>query len=49
MELFRRLANRGPLVRATGDIIALLPPLIVEEVQLDTMVAAIAAQLAHIE
>ncbi len=48
MELFRKLFDTGLLVRATGDIIALSPPLIVEVEQIDTMVAAIAAALAEL-
>ena len=47
-ELFRRLFDTGLLVRATGDTIALSPPLIIEAEQIDTMVAAIAATLAHV-
>ena len=47
--LFRRLFDSGLLVRATGDIIALSPPLIVDEAQIDTMVVAIAAQLDTLE
>lgn len=49
MELFRRLFDYGLLVRATGDVIALSPPLIVEEAQIDAMVAAIAQQLSTID
>jgi len=49
MELFRRLFDSGLLVRATGDIIALSPPLIVEEAQIDAMVVAIAQQLSTID
>jgi beta-alanine--pyruvate transaminase len=46
MELFRTLFDTGLLVRATGDTIALSPPLIVEEEQIETMVASIAGVLA---
>jgi beta-alanine--pyruvate transaminase len=46
MELFRKLFDAGLLVRATGDIIALSPPLIVDEAQIDTMVAMIRAAVA---
>jgi beta-alanine--pyruvate transaminase len=49
MELFRKLFDAGLLVRATGDIIALSPPLIVEESQIDTMVATIRTALASLE
>lgn len=48
MELFRMLFDAGLLVRATGDIIALSPPLIVEEGQIDIMMAAIRTALAHL-
>ena len=36
-ELFHRAFDSGLLVRATGDIIALSPPLIVSEAQIDAM------------
>jgi len=48
-EVFRRLFDAGLLVRATGDIIALSPPLILEEEQIDTMVQKIAGILALVE
>ena len=37
MELFHACFDNGLLVRATGDIIALSPPLIVEKAQIDAM------------
>ncbi len=37
MELFHRAFDAGLLVRATGDTIALSPPLIVEKAQIDQM------------
>jgi beta-alanine--pyruvate transaminase len=37
MELFHACFDAGLLVRATGDIIALSPPLIVEKAQIDAM------------
>jgi beta-alanine--pyruvate transaminase len=40
---------RGLLVRVTGDIIALSPPLIVSHAQIDTMVEIIRAALASID
>ncbi len=49
MEVFRRLFDTGLLVRATGDIIALSPPLIVTEEQIDTMVGKIAGVLDTVE
>lgn len=44
-ELFRRLFDQGLLVRATADIIALSPPLIVTEQQIDTIVRMLRAAL----
>ena len=41
--------EHGLLVRVTGDIIALSPPLIVEPDQIDTMVATIRAALARLD
>ena len=48
-DLFRALFDAGLLVRATGDIIALSPPLIVEPGQIDTMMAMIAAALNELK
>ena len=45
-ELFQACFDHGLLVRATGDIIALSPPLIVSKPQIDEMVGIIAARLA---
>jgi beta-alanine--pyruvate transaminase len=44
-EVFRTLFDSGLLVRATADIIALSPPLIVTEAQIDTMVQMLRAAL----
>ncbi len=41
MELFHACFDNGLLVRATGDIIALSPPLIVEKAEIDTMFAVL--------
>jgi beta-alanine--pyruvate transaminase len=41
--------QRGLLIRVTGDIIALSPPLIVEQEQIDTMVQMLADALARVE
>ncbi len=41
LEVFDRCYDKGLLIRVTGDIIALSPPLIVEKDQIDTMVATI--------
>ncbi len=43
--LFRHLFDHGLLARATGDIIALSPPLIVSETEIDAMVEMVAAGL----
>ena len=48
-ELFRACFDHGLLVRATGDIIALSPPLIVSKPQIDEMVGIIADCLATID
>ena len=45
MEAFRTLFDTGLLVRVTGDIIALSPPLIVLETQIESMVSSIGAVL----
>ena len=39
--------EKGLLIRVTGDIIALSPPLIVERAQIDTMVSMLADALAR--
>ena len=41
MELFHKCFDNGLLVRATGDIIALSPPLILEKAHIDEMVGRI--------
>jgi beta-alanine--pyruvate transaminase len=41
--------NRGLLVRATGDIIALSPPLIIEEAHIERIVETIRAALVALE
>jgi len=48
-ELFHACFDDGLLVRATGDIIALSPPLIVEKVQIDQMFAKLGDVLAVID
>ena len=40
-DVFVDCFERGLLIRVTGDIIALSPPLIVEPEQFDTMVSAL--------
>ena len=49
MELFHACFDDGLLVRATGDIIALSPPLIVEKTQIDEMFGRIGAMLEEIK
>ncbi len=49
MELFHAAFDDGLLVRATGDIIALSPPLIVEKMQIDEMFGRIADLLDTID
>jgi beta-alanine--pyruvate transaminase len=41
MELFHACFDNGLLVRATGDIIALSPPLILEKAHIDEIVGRI--------
>ncbi|MFL5016462.1 MAG: aminotransferase class III-fold pyridoxal phosphate-dependent enzyme, partial [Rhizobium sp.] len=38
-EIFVDCFNKGLLIRVTGDIIALSPPLIIEKTQIDTIVS----------
>jgi beta-alanine--pyruvate transaminase len=49
MDVFHRCFDEGLLIRVTGDIIALSPPLIIERGQIDEMFAKIAGVLAHTE
>ncbi len=46
MELFKKCYAAGLLVRATGDTIALSPPLIAERAHIDQIFAMLAEQLA---
>ena len=41
MDVFRRCFDEGVLVRVTGDIVALSPPLIIEKPQVDRIVATL--------
>ena len=45
-EVFQRCFERGILVRTTGDIIALSPPLIIERGQVDELFGTLAEVLA---
>jgi beta-alanine--pyruvate transaminase len=49
MEVFRRAFDEGLLIRVTGDIIALSPPLIVEKAHIDEIVGKIASILASVD
>ncbi len=49
MELFHKCFDNGLLVRATGDIIALSPPLILQKSHIDEMVGRIAELLETID
>jgi beta-alanine--pyruvate transaminase len=48
-ELFHRCFDTGLLIRVTGDIIALSPPLILEKAHIDEMVGRIGDLLATID
>jgi beta-alanine--pyruvate transaminase len=45
LEVFDRCFDKGLLIRVTGDIIALSPPLILEKAHIDQMVETIRAAL----
>lgn len=47
-EIFHRCFDEGLLIRVTGDIIALSPPLIIEQAQIDEIVAKIRDVLARV-
>ena len=49
MELFHKCFDSGLLVRVTGDIIALSPPLILEKAHIDEMVGRIAELVATVD
>jgi beta-alanine--pyruvate transaminase len=49
METFRSAFDQGLLIRVTGDIIALSPPLILEKSHIDEIFGKLAAILATIE
>ncbi|MGJ3252863.1 MAG: aspartate aminotransferase family protein [Elainellaceae cyanobacterium] len=48
-ECFLRCYERGMLIRTTGDIIALSPPLIIEKPQIDQLVGTLADVLKEIQ
>ncbi|MDG2529196.1 aspartate aminotransferase family protein [Caulobacter endophyticus] len=49
MEAFEAAIDQGLLIRVTGDIIALSPPLIIEQGQIDQIVETIRKVLAAVE
>jgi beta-alanine--pyruvate transaminase len=49
MQAFETAFDQGLLIRVTGDIIALSPPLIIETAQVDQVVETIRAVLAGVE
>ena len=49
MELFHKCFDSGLLIRVTGDIIALSPPLILEKAHIDEMVGRIAELVATVD
>jgi beta-alanine--pyruvate transaminase len=48
-EAFTRCFEAGALVRVTGDIIALSPPLTIEESHIDRLVDTIGSVLAGVD
>ena len=49
MEIFHRAFDDGLLIRVTGDIIALSPPLIIDRSHIDEIVGKLAKLLPTIE
>ena len=49
MEVFHRCFDEGLLIRVTGDIIALSPPLILEQSHIDEMFGKIADVVARVD
>jgi beta-alanine--pyruvate transaminase len=49
MSIFRRCFDDGLLIRVTGDIIALSPPLIIEREQIDEIISRLAAVIGEAE
>jgi len=47
-QAFLRCFEKGILVRVTGDIIALSPPLIISETQIDELVGTLGAVLREL-
>jgi len=49
MAAFETAFDQGLLIRVTGDIIALSPPLIIEKAQVDRVVETIRGVLAGVD
>jgi beta-alanine--pyruvate transaminase len=49
MDVFRRAFDEGLLIRTTGDIIALSPPLILEKAHIDEIVGKLAGIIANVD
>jgi beta-alanine--pyruvate transaminase len=47
-QVFLKCLERGVLIRVTGDIIALSPPLIVSDAQIDELAATLGAVLRQV-
>ena len=48
LDVFRRCYDRGVMVRTTGDIIALTPPLIISETQIEEIVETLRTVLSEV-
>ncbi len=48
-DVFLECFQRGLLIRTTGDIIALSPPLIVERTHIDTMISVLSDALERVD
>lgn len=49
MEVFHKAFDSGLLIRVTGDIIALSPPLVIEKIQIDEIFGRLAEILATVD
>ncbi|MES2699466.1 MAG: aminotransferase class III-fold pyridoxal phosphate-dependent enzyme, partial [Pseudomonadota bacterium] len=49
VDVFRRAFDEGLLIRTTGDIIALSPPLILEKAHIDEIVGKLAGIIAAVD
>jgi beta-alanine--pyruvate transaminase len=48
-DAFRKAFERGALIRVTGDVIALSPPLIIEKPQIDELIGILGDVLREVE